>query len=130
MCFTVDKEFKRCTPPNRQYVVRNNLEVIVLRLVTCPMTATVHAWNIDFKGDAAKALLNTIRDLLSPMAKTCARATCIINSSGTGKSRMVDEISTCIITVPMCLRPHGSQGFIPAFWFFTVIIWIYRVPPS
>ena len=41
---------------------------------------------------------------------------------------MVDEISTRIITVPMCLRPHGSQGFIPASWFFTIIIWIYRVP--
>ena len=107
--------------------MRNNLEV-TLRLVTCPMTASLHAWNIDFKGDAAKALLNTIRDLLSPMATPYARVTCIINSSGTGKSRMVDEISTRIITVPMCLRPHGSQGFIPASWVFTVIIWFIGFP--
>jgi hypothetical protein len=35
----------------------------------------------------------------------------IVNSSGTGKSRMVDELATQIITVPMCLREAGTQGF-------------------
>ena len=90
-------------------MVRNNLEVI-LRLVTCPMTAAVDSWNGDFKGDAADALLNMITDMLSPANQAYARAARIVNSSGTGKSRMVDEVSTQIITVPMCLRRHGSQG--------------------
>jgi hypothetical protein len=90
-------------------MVCNNLEV-TLPLVTCTMTAAVHAWNSDFRGDAANALLNVIPNLLSPQFKTYARATCIINSSGTGKSRMVDQVSMTIITVPMCLRRHGSQG--------------------
>ena len=90
-------------------MVRNNVEVM-LRLVICPMTAAVHAWNGDFKGDAANALINKITDLLSPTTHAYARATCIVNSSGTGKSRMVDVVSTKIITVPMCLRKHGSQG--------------------
>jgi len=35
-----------------------------------------------------------------------------LNSSGTGKSRLVDEVSKSIITVPMCLRPEGSHGLI------------------
>jgi hypothetical protein len=38
--------------------------------------------------------------------------TCIVNSLGTGKSRMVHEAATKIITVPMCLRIKGSQGFV------------------
>src|ERR1700679_2857562 len=112
MCFIVHKRIKRRMPLNHHYMVRNNLEV-TLCLVMRPMTAAVHAWSTDFKGNAANSLLKTITDLLSPMAKTYARTTCIINSSGTGKSRMVDEVSMLIIAVPMCLRPHGSQGFIP-----------------
>ncbi|KAF8495544.1 hypothetical protein F5888DRAFT_1711816 [Russula emetica] len=75
--------------------------------------ATLHAWNNEFKGDAANTLFNSISDLLNPRAVAYARATCIINSSGTGKSRMVDEISMSTITVPMCLRLRGSQGFPP-----------------
>ncbi len=68
------------------------------------------AWSNDFKGNAVYALFNLIVDLLSPKIETYARATCIINSSGTGKSRMVDQLSYDIITVPMCLRRRGSQG--------------------
>ena len=129
MCFTVHQKMKLRMPLNRRYVVRNNLEV-TLRLVTCPMTAAVRAWNTGFKGDAADALRNTITDLLNPTTKPYARATCIINSSGTGKSRMVDEISMFIITVPMCLRSRGSQGFIPVSLFTIIIIWMNRVPAS
>lgn len=114
MCFIVHKKIKCYTALNHHYVVRSNFEVI-LRFVMCPMTAAVHAWKADFKGHASFALINTITDLLSPMAKGYARATCIINSSGTGKSRMVDEISMSIISVPMCLRPRGSQGYITHF---------------
>lgn len=95
-------------------MVCNNLEV-TLCLVICPMTAAVHAWNSDFRGGAADALLSIITNLLSPQTETYARATCIINSSGTGKSRMVDELSVKIITVPMCLRRRGSQGITSLF---------------
>jgi len=55
-------------------------------------------------------LLATIASYLGKERHVYARATSIVNSSGTGKSRMVDEISTKIITVPMCLREDGSQG--------------------
>jgi hypothetical protein len=35
-----------------------------------------------------------------------------VNSSGTGKSRMVDELGKTIITVPMCLRDPQSSGLV------------------
>jgi hypothetical protein len=38
------------------------------------------------------------------------RHTSIVNSSGTGKSRAVDQVAMDVITVPMCLRDDGSQG--------------------
>jgi hypothetical protein len=37
--------------------------------------------------------------------------TCFVNSSGTGKSRIVHEVATKIITVPMCFRLEETQGF-------------------
>ncbi len=104
-------------PPNHQYMVRNDIGTTLL-LVTHPMTASVRAWDNAFMGDAADALLNSISDLLNPAAVAYSRSTCIINSSGTGKSRMVDELSMSTIVVPMCLRPHGSQGIIPVCLFF------------
>ena len=35
----------------------------------------------------------------------------MVNSSGTGKSRVVHEAARKIITVPMCLRQRGTTGF-------------------
>ncbi|KAK2460395.1 hypothetical protein APHAL10511_007560 [Amanita phalloides] len=74
--------------------------------------ATVKAWGSKFKGNAADVLLHTISDYLDPTREVYGRFTSIINSSGTGKSRMVDELSTEIITIPMCLR-LTNLGFPP-----------------
>lgn len=78
----------------------------------------MHGWSKEFKGVAEKSLLKIISVFSSSAIepRPYARATCIINSSGTGKSRMVDELSKVIITVPMCLRPDGSQGIIMLFF--------------
>jgi hypothetical protein len=81
------------------------------------MTATVRAWSGNFKGHAADALFSVISDLLNPNAMAYARATCIINSSGTGKSRSIDELSKRIITIPVCLRQEGSQGIFAPYRF-------------
>ncbi|KAH9991140.1 hypothetical protein BJV77DRAFT_554959 [Russula vinacea] len=77
------------------------------------MRATERAWSYTFRGNAQLVLLETISDLLNRNRSPYARLTSIVNSSGTGKSRMVDELGIAIITVPMCLRPHGTQGFPP-----------------
>ncbi|KAH9959793.1 hypothetical protein BC827DRAFT_1376981 [Russula dissimulans] len=73
---------------------------------------TILAWGSTFKGDLANVLLEIIADYLSLERTPYARLTSIVNSSGTGKSRMVDQLGKEIITVPMCLRP-SSQGFPP-----------------
>ena len=74
--------------------------------------ATELAWNSTFQGNAERVLLETIADLLDKKRSPYARLTSIVNSSGTGKSRIVDQLGMTIITVPMCLRPEGSQGII------------------
>ena len=79
-------------------------------LISYPITATIDAWNSDFKGSAADVLLAAISDYLDKEKECYARLASIVNSSGTGKSRMVDQISRKIITVPVCLREYGSGG--------------------
>ena len=72
----------------------------------------MNSWfDLDFRGDAAKALLKTISVYLVQQ-KVYAQHAVIVNSSGTGKSRMVDELAKTIITVPMCLRGPKSSGWI------------------
>jgi len=70
------------------------------------------AWNGEFKGAAADSLLETLARYLTTARNTSGHANCsvIVNSSGTGKSRVVDELSKRVITVPMCLRGDGSEG--------------------
>jgi hypothetical protein len=70
---------------------------------------TLGSWKLKFKGKAADVLLNTISTYLCQKNVRVQHCS-IVNSSGTGKSRMVDELATRIITVPMCLRKSGSQG--------------------
>ncbi|KAH9953569.1 hypothetical protein BC827DRAFT_1379867 [Russula dissimulans] len=76
-------------------------------------TATVQAWTSTFKGNAATVLLLTISDYLGKKEKIYSNHSNIVNSSGTGKSRMVDELAMQVITIPMCLREDGTQGFPP-----------------
>ncbi|KAI0293883.1 hypothetical protein B0F90DRAFT_1919879 [Multifurca ochricompacta] len=72
--------------------------------------ATLRAWGSPFKGNAAASLLLTIESYLDKRRDVYARQTSIVNSSGTGKSRMVDEVAIGIITIPMCLRSSKSQA--------------------
>ncbi|KAH9991142.1 hypothetical protein BJV77DRAFT_1068477 [Russula vinacea] len=67
--------------------------------------ATERAWSYTFRGNAQLVLLETISDLLNRNRSPYARLTSIVNSSGTGKSRMVDELGVAIITVPMWFPP-------------------------
>jgi hypothetical protein len=74
------------------------------------MIAIIRAWHAPFKGAAADLLLATIPMYLKKGRRIHAN---IVNSSGTGKSRMVDEVAKKVITVPMCLRENGlgNRGF-------------------
>jgi hypothetical protein len=55
-------------------------------------------------------LLQTISSYLDKKKSSYSRQAAIVNSSGTGKSRMVDQLAMQIITVPMCLRSDPSTG--------------------
>jgi len=72
--------------------------------------ATEVAWERKYNGFATDLLLETISTYLTHAPYGYAKCSAIVNSSGTGKSRMVDELSKKIITVPMCLRGVYSQG--------------------
>ncbi|KAI0260662.1 hypothetical protein BC834DRAFT_534129 [Gloeopeniophorella convolvens] len=76
-------------------------------------TIVEESWECDYRGDAARVLLITISDYLVVGRGVYFQHANIVNSSGTGKSRMVDELSKTIITVPMCLRDPASTGFPP-----------------
>lgn len=74
------------------------------------------SWDRQFEGPAADVLLHTISTYLtkppSGPRPPSSYANCapLVNSSGTRKSRMVDELSKRVITVPMCLRGYGTKG--------------------
>jgi hypothetical protein len=70
------------------------------------------SWNREFEGPATDVLLQTISTYLTERNKSkSSNCSPIVNSSGTGKSRMVDQLSKRVITVPMCLRGPGSNGY-------------------
>ena len=77
------------------------------------ITAAVRAWGTTFKDEAANVLIKTIANYLDKRRKAYSMQTCIVNSSGTGKSRILHDAARKIITVPMCLRGYGTQGCIP-----------------
>jgi len=72
-------------------------------------------WRCPFLGDS----LAVLKDLLLHREKefqkdtTYGKTIPIIQSSGTGKSRLLDEISKEFLTVNFVLRRRGENGFPP-----------------
>lgn len=67
------------------------------------------AWNQEYLGDCHTNLYNNINnmDTSEPYSSIVA----ILQSSGTGKSRMVDELAKLIFTIPMNIRnPNDENG--------------------
>ena len=110
----------------------NNSTFILSRTQSCQSHSTLHrsslilaterAWITPFRGNAHLVLLETIADLLDKNKYHDARLASIVNSSGTGKSRMVDQLGKKIITVPMCLCPEKTKGFYVLLVRFSVLI--------
>ena len=73
------------------------------------------SWDRKFEGPAAHVLLWTIslcltKTLSGSTSSSCANSVALLEASGTGKSRIVDELSKRVVTVPMCLRGHDTNG--------------------
>ncbi|KAM6504148.1 hypothetical protein JOM56_001091 [Amanita muscaria] len=75
--------------------------------------ATIRSWKSPFIGKAHKALYDTISNVCSGSARNIyARLLAVVQSSGMGKSRMVDELSKEQFVIPINLRITGT-GFPP-----------------
>ncbi|KIL66156.1 hypothetical protein M378DRAFT_10426 [Amanita muscaria Koide BX008] len=75
-------------------------------------SATEKAWNEKYIGSAADCLYDTIKCQCTrgdPIVY--ARYAAILQSSGMGKSRMIDELSKKHLVLPINLRPSSDNGF-------------------
>jgi hypothetical protein len=69
--------------------------------------ATLQSWAIKYVGDASVSLYEHLTS--QPMDEdNYARYTSIVQSSGMGKSRTIDELSKTHLVVPMNLRQESK----------------------
>ncbi len=68
--------------------------------------ATKTSWEREYKGVVADQLWKYVKKHFntSSTSKTYAHYTAIVQSSGTGKSRAVDELAKLHFVIPLCLR--------------------------
>ncbi|THH04459.1 hypothetical protein EW145_g5506, partial [Phellinidium pouzarii] len=76
--------------------------------------ATIKSWRENYAGKAQHELLAYMRDYMDKRneGKNYARYTTVIQSSGMGKSRMIDELAKIVFVIPLCLR-SSDKGFPP-----------------
>lgn len=76
--------------------------------------ATMLSWEGPFIGKAHKALYATISKVCSgPDPDIYARSLAVVQSSGMGKSRMIDELSKEHFVIPINLRTTGTGMAFP-----------------
>lgn len=71
--------------------------------------AIERAWNIDYLGSAHELLFENIKMMFSEKPENYKHEVSIIQSSGSGKSRMVHELSTLAFTIPLNVRPKEES---------------------
>ncbi|CCL99239.1 uncharacterized protein FIBRA_01254 [Fibroporia radiculosa] len=71
------------------------------------------AWEMPFHGHSHEVLLHSIQNMMELLKPDhfYANHLPIIQSSGTGKSRMVDELARLIFTIPFNVRESVDKGF-------------------
>jgi len=67
-----------------------------------------------YPGNLPDLLVNAINSLVNMKSANdeLANSVAIIQSSGTGKSRMVDEAAKTVFTLPVCLRGDDDTGIL------------------
>jgi len=76
-------------------------------LCLSPASAVSDAWNIKYEQNHHRLLLNNINCMSRD--KPYSNSVTILQSSGTGKSRMVHELSDLVFTLPFNLRPDSEN---------------------
>jgi hypothetical protein len=74
-------------------------------------SAVSKAWNGQYIGARPRLLLDNINRMAHD--KPYSNSVAILQSSGTGKSRMVHEQSDLVFTLPFNLRPHSENEGTP-----------------
>jgi hypothetical protein len=73
--------------------------------------ATLKSWKEGYVGQAAQALLKTMDKYYDDHDdRYYAKYITIVQSSGMGKSRMVDELSKVVLVIPVNLREPTTNG--------------------
>jgi len=70
----------------------------------------MESWDVTYVGEADDLLYNHIATFSASKVDTYARYTSIVQSSGMGKSRAIDELSKKHLVLPLNLRqePDGN----------------------
>jgi hypothetical protein len=74
-----------------------------------PSEALQSAWDDKYSGDYHRLLLFNINEIPRTM-KAYSNQISIVQSSGTGKSRMVHEQAKLVFTIPFNLRPKVDHS--------------------
>ena len=72
---------------------------------------TMRSWDIDYVGDTSHLLSEHLASYPGDEG-SYARYTSIVQSSGTGKSRAIDELSKTHLVVPLNLRQESKGNFL------------------
>ena len=72
-------------------------------------SATENAWTTHYRGEAPEALWIRIKKAMNQPGRY-ARYLAIVQSSGTGKSRMIEELSKKHLVIPVNLRGSLDTG--------------------
>jgi hypothetical protein len=76
--------------------------------------AIENAWKVDYRGDGAALFKSGLDDMNESRGDMLyANFVPIVQSSGMGKSRLVDETAKLIFTIPFCFRTEeDGEDFI------------------
>ena len=79
------------------------------------LLAVVKAWKEKYLGQSAESLRNAIDEINNlKVQQNYAKIIAIIQSSGTGKSKTVDEIAKTRVLFPLCLREEIGEKYFGA----------------
>ena len=106
---------------NHLYRVRFGNILLLDEGVLNYMIVIEDAWVTDYQGLAHTRLYENINDM--DRSKHYSNTVAIVQSSGAGKSRMVDMQATVVFTLPFCIRdPEEDYGTFLSMWSRMILI--------
>ena len=86
-------------------------------LISLRSVAIVTSWKADFRGDSVDLLYKILNSYMGKeYSQAYVRYASFVQSSGTGKSRQMDELAKRVVSIPLNLNDVRQDG--KGFWFF------------